>query len=1013
MKPTAVKKITAMFTAALILFTSVSGLFPAAVSAEGTTSADSSTTAGAATTSTAASTTAATDTTGTAATTGTSATTASANADTAATTEADSATEEVTDNSYTGYISRYSTVPDAENAISLSLDSAVLTDGSTIQTEQNRTGLVLPVNGTASWTIQVPKTALYVVKFDYCTMAGYEQNIQFGMKIDGDIPFDGASSFELNRFWVDKGGMRDDGNGNQLAPLQQEVFEWKTAYLEDYADYYNGQYSFYLTEGQHTIALNGVKETFALANISLEGKEKIPSYADVAATYAQKGYKTVGSDISIKTQAENTYEKSSSALVPDYDRTSAVTESYDGSLNDPSKIRRDVSWYGDLGDWTSYTVDVPEDGLYKLSLKIRQSETIGMSVIRDIYVDGKIPFAEMQGVTFPYTSKFETKTISDSAGNPCLIYLTKGQHEIRFVTTIDKWSDVLNQINDVNMQLNQLYRKITTITGSTPDSNRDYNLDTAIPDMVDIMNRSAESLFSLADQFDKLNSNDSSQSSVLRTNARQLQSFVKDPSTVASRLSNYQSNIAALSDWLLGVKDQPLETDYFILSGADYKLPRATPTLVQSLQFGFGAFVSTFTEDYNYSMSSQNVTKDSITVWYAGSRDTAQIIRDMIDDEFTSKYHISINLSLVYQGYIEATLAGNGPDVALEVNRGMPVNLASRGALYDLSKFSTYSDVMKRFSKDAAVPYTYNGGVYALPLTQIYYMMFYRTDILKELGIDPPNTWDDVYKDLPILERNNYNFGLPYTTISAQGTESIGLGVKDAFTTLLLQSGGQLYTDDRSRSALDSNEAINTFKMWTELYSKYGLPTQYDANTRLRTGSVPVMLGTYNLFNTFVVGAPEIRGLWNMTVVPGTVKEDGTVDRSVGASGTATVMFKNAKNPDACWQFMDWWTSDDVQYEYGIKIENRLGQAGRSQTANINAFDRLPWSQDQLAKLEEQRKSVVEIPEVPGTYVVSRSLDNAFRSVVFSGKSERETFLQEVDTINEEIQRKRVEFGLE
>ena len=96
-------------------------------------------------------------------------------------------------------------------------------------------------------------------------------------------------------------------------------------------------------------------------------------------------------------------------------------------------------------------------------------------------------------------------------------------------------------------------------------------------------------------------------------------------------------------------------------------------------------------------------------------RDQVQILKDMITDEFTVKTGIPVNLSLVQTGFVEATLAGAGPDVFIGIPRGQPVNLACRGALADLSGFDTYKDVMARFSDTAAVPYTFNDGVYAVP----------------------------------------------------------------------------------------------------------------------------------------------------------------------------------------------------------------------------------------------------------------------------------------------------------
>lgn len=53
------------------------------------------------------------------------------------------------------------------------------------------------------------------------------------------------------------------------------------------------------------------------------------------------------------------------------------------------------------------------------------------------------------------------------------------------------------------------------------------------------------------------------------------------------------------------------------------------------------------------------------------------------------------------------------------------------------------------------------------------------------------------------------------------------------------------------------------------------------------------------------------------------------------------------------------------------------------------------------------------LPEIPGSYYVSRSIDNAFRAVLYDKKNPRETFEKENRNINEEIARKRRELGLD
>jgi hypothetical protein len=90
-----------------------------------------------------------------------------------------------------------------------------------------------------------------------------------------------------------------------------------------------------------------------------------------------------------------------------------------------------------------------------------------------------------------------------------------------------------------------------------------------------------------------------------------------------------------------------------------------------------------------------------------------------------------------------------------------------------------------------------------------------------------------------------------------------------------------------------------------------------------------------------------------------------------------------------------------------------MGAAARYPTANLEAFKQLAWGSEQMAVLEEQRSWTVGVPEVPGGYFVNRHIINAVRRILNEGQDTRETVLDYNITINEELIKKRKEFGLE
>ena len=406
----------------------------------------------------------------------------------------------------------------------------------------------------------------------------------------------------------------------------------------------------------------------------------------------------------------------------------------------------------------------------------------------------------------------------------------------------------------------------------------------------------------------------------------------------------------------------------------------------------------------------------SIEVWVSNGRDQAQILKNLIDSSFTPETGINVEMSIVSTAsgttastLVQATLAGQGPDVALFTPRDMPVNLAMRGALAELSSLEGFDEIYDNFYESAWIPYIYEGGIYAVPETQNFDMLFYRTDIFEELGLEPPDTWEDFYAAVEILQKNNLGVGVLETNTANAGVSS-GISF---FDKILLQNGGSYYNDDLTQTAFNTQVAYDAFETWTDLYSEYGLDRTFDFYNRFRSGDMPMGIMTYTTYNQLDAAAPEIRGLWAMAPVPGTVQEDGSILRTETASGTGAVMLNDCEDKQAAWKFMQWWASGDAQTDYGTELEASLGTLARYDAANKEAFSNLGWNDVEREALLAQWEQVTDIMQIPGNYFISRCLTNAFRAVVdeeYSPVRALNTYNREM---NAEITRKREEFHLD
>ena len=147
-------------------------------------------------------------------------------------------------------------------------------------------------------------------------------------------------------------------------------------------------------------------------------------------------------------------------------------------------------------------------------------------------------------------------------------------------------------------------------------------------------------------------------------------------------------------------------------------------------------------------------------------------------------------------------------------------------------------------------------------------------------------------------------------------------------------------------------------------------------------------------------------------MIPGTVQEDGTIDRSVCGCAESSVIFKSDSEREAkAWEFIKWWSSTDVQAEFGQTLQITYGDEYLWPTANMEAFEQLPIENSAREVISETAKNVVDIARVPGTYLLEREMSNTFNDITVNGDNEQTRIDKAVKSINREFERKLEEFG--
>lgn len=833
--------------------------------------------------------------------------------------------------------------------------------------------------------VKVAEGGLYQLELTYYPLDTSDLSLEIMIMIDGELPFTEAGYCNLRRTYVN-GEIGIDDEGHDITPYTNQKSRWITNRLMDLSGI-NGNYYFYFPQGTHNVTLVANDVPFLLSAFSLQPEKETPAtYKQYIEKNDKNGAKLVKNHQK-KYQAEKLSEKSSSSITPKAERTSVALEPFDYSHSRINVL--DGSRWTVAGDWISWDINVPEDGYYNLAFKYRQNYLDGLYSSRDILIDGEVPFAEAQAVHFDYTTKWKMKVFGDD--KPYSVYLTEGPHTITMKNVLGDFAETLDVMSSCVTDMNALYLDIIEITGSAPDTNRDYYLQDLIPDISDRFIAISDKLFAEVERLTNIVKLKGAETAVLEDIAFQLKSYASDIDGLTNndRVSSFNTNIVTLSSKISTLNQQGLDLDYIVVTTSDKEMPKCNPGFFKSLISSIRLFFASF-----FSTSTTKTDDEVLRIWVAGGQEQLEIVRRMTREQFTVKTGIPVSVELVSGSLQQAALAGNNPDVALNIASDVPVNFALRGALNDLSGYEGFEELKSQYRDGSFTPYTIKNGIYGIPDTETYSMLFVRKDIFEEMGLEIPQTWDDLLDLAPILQRRNMQVGM-----------SAGFG------DLVFQNGGRFYNEELTEVCFTDNEDVEAFKTLTEFFTDYGFPIAFDFLTRFRSGEMPIGIAPFNTYNNINYSAPEIDGLWEMYPFLGTEQEDGTINRTcVATPATVSVMFSNTKLEDEAWQFLRWWADAETQTTYGLKLESVMGVAARHATANTITMKQLPWSDSELKSLMQQRETLETLPILPGTYYVTRCYNNAYRAVINLGENPREMLNKWVKPINDELARKQREF---
>lgn len=276
--------------------------------------------------------------------------------------------------------------------------------------------------------------------------------------------------------------------------------------------------------------------------------------------------------------------------------------------------------------------------------------------------------------------------------------------------------------------------------------------------------------------------------------------------------------------------------------------------------------------------------------------------------------YVGIPASGNKQKYDVAIAANDTPDVA-GINMVWLSDFIAKGAVQELDPFfDKWSDKDKiaKNMVDFDRSLTANSKLYYLPHTMFLDILWYRTDWVKEAGLNAPTTWDDFFKNIDKLtdiKNNRYGFSI----------RGGGGSINQLTSMIYAYSGISTYFTPDGKATVNDPKIIEFLNKYVALYKK-NTPvsdvtnSNKEMNATFDTGTSAMIQHNFGSYNDHVknLGTDKFAG-----VIP-PKSANGT--RVVAPIANGLVMFKNTKHPEEAWKLLSFLMSADSQTYWNQSI---------------------------------------------------------------------------------------------
>ena len=864
----------------------------------------------------------------------------------------------------------------------------------------NAGSAVLKKESTLAFSFTAPSDGDYYILPSYrAAKKVMAVDTYFDIKVNGKE----ISMGQLPILWYDTERHIKDRNGDERVASQSAVSEYVASPVLDYYDVSRDILLFAMTRGEtYHFEITSMVQDIEVQSIAVCLKN---TQKDRNVSSAESGRLDPviieAEDYAIKSDSYIRAKSVKNVALSPYNTYHSVMNVLDGVT------------FGTSGQKAIWEFDVKKSGWYKMGFICQQNEQTNKSVYRKIEIDGDVPYSSWNNIKINYTgsSGYKNVPVSGNDGEE-YVFLAKGRHTVALTVTAGEYEEIYNSIKKLMEDINALGQALLRLTAGATDPDRTWNIDTFMPDAVDKLEEYADRADEIFELLAGLDGKNPIYATDLKTVSEKLRKISKEPMKIPNKTEEiYRGDSSAakyLGNVLTAITNHGMSIDRIVFYTDESDVPSARPQFIKSLWESVKRFVWSFLPEASEKSNNGTGNKDELVVWTGQSSLMLDTVQQAVDEGYNRKYGKNIKLTVMpsEQKLVLANAAGKSPDVVLSVSPGLIYTFAVRNAAKNLLEYKDFlSFYNSEYQIESLLSTSFGDGVYGAVDSRNFQLLFYRKDIMNSLGISIPDTWDDVRTIMPTLLRNQMNFYIPVSTPASLK----GLGVT---TPYIYQNGGEIYSTHGNAVEIDSPQSIAALNEITEFYRIYGMQTTVsNFYNSFRYGEIPIGIGDFNFYMQLSIAAPELAGQWGVALTPGTKQEDGSVLRYQPANSTGCMIFENTDKPEEAWQFLKWWLSKETQLEYSTRRSLTFGTEYQWNTANIEAFEELPFDSEVKAVALEQWRYQREVTPHPAAYIVERQISAVWNDVVIDNTSIIESIDRAVLTCDREITKKLQEFG--